>query len=121
MPHVIIAGPCRAEAYYDSFEPLNLAEGNAIQKTRNCFISSDRNEVLIECIVVEGGRPQNFFISLLQRDDGILVRLLPLTDPEKTDGIRRLLVTVSSQIIDTHPDSSLGHTNLKTYFDGDFS
>ncbi|MBT5875126.1 MAG: hypothetical protein HOH43_17035 [Candidatus Latescibacteria bacterium] len=121
MPHVIIAGPCRVASYYDSFEPLSKTDGNSIQKTRSCFINSDRDEVLMDCIVVEGGRPQNFFVSLLQREDGILVRLLPLTDPEKTDGIRRLLVAISSQIIDSHPDNVLSHTNLQTYFDGDFS
>lgn len=89
-----------------------------ILKTMECFLSSKRTEALVDSVVVEGRRPQEFFIWLIQRDGGVIVRLLPATDPEKTEGIKRLIVHVAAAIKAQHPDCRYGNTNLQGYVSG---
>ena len=59
---------------------------------------------------------QDFFIQVTGRQGGAVVRLLPQTDPEKTDGVKRALAAVAAWIQGLAPDGcAYGSTNL-----GDF-
>ena len=117
MPHITVVGPCRIDSYYEKYAPLTKSDHGAILKIRACYISHYRNELLIESIVVEAGRPQTFFVSVSQREGSVLVHLLPLTDPEKTDGVRRLLAAVARQVLALQPGCNIGATNLQTYLE----
>ena len=115
MTHVIVEGPCSAEAYYSAFQKASWNDAGVVFKTKECYLSRQREEALVESLVVEGGRAQSFFVSLCRRDDGVMVRLLPATDPEKTDGVKRLLAHVAEQIKTQHSACRYGHTNLQQY------
>jgi hypothetical protein len=59
--------------------------------------------------------PQRFFVELSQKKASLTVRLLPLTDPAKTPGVKMLMAIVTRQIKDSNPNVSYGKTNLHDF------
>jgi hypothetical protein len=49
------------------------------------------------------------------RDDGVVVRLYPKIDIEKTEGVKKVLVELAKQLIATFPELRIGETNLGNY------
>ncbi len=119
MPHVLIEGPCNPESYYIGFQPVTQQNKDGVMKIKDCYISHNHKEVLVDVVVVENQRPQAFYISLLQRDEGVLVRLLPATSPEKTDSVKRMLSFIGSQLRQQHPDCRYGATNIPSFIPSD--
>lgn len=115
MPHILIEGPCKSESYYNEFQPITQQESGCVMKIRDCYINQNHKEVLVDVVVVENQRPQAFYISLLQREEGVLVRLLPATSPEKTDRVKRMLCFVGSQLKQQHADCRYGATNIPSF------
>ena len=71
--------------------------------------------MLVDCVVVEAGRSQNFFVQLSQKDRQITVRLLPASDPEKTTGVKRVMALIAMQLHDSTAGSRFGKTNLQEF------
>lgn len=115
MPHILIEGPCHVEAYYSDFQPVSQQVDRCLMKTKDCYVNHSHKEVLVNVVVVENQRPQAFFISLLQRDEGVLVRLLPSTSPEKTDGVKKMLFFIGSQLKTQHIKCKFGTTNIPSF------
>jgi hypothetical protein len=76
--------------------------------------SRDRTP-LIQALVVEPRVNRKFYVLLVEKPEGLLVRLDPLTDPEKTDGVKRLLALVAEWIRRVSPGSCFGTTNLREF------
>jgi hypothetical protein len=115
MPHIVVEGPASVDAFYQRFQPVLDRSGARILKARDVFINQSRRSVLVESTVVENGRTQVFFVHLSQGEGAITVRLLPATDPEKTDGVKRLLALIARQVLDQNPSCSYGKTNLQPF------
>lgn len=115
VPHIMIEGTCHPESFFNGFQPVTHQAGGIVLKTKTCFLSHTRDEALIDVVVVENKRPQNFYISIQNRDDGVMVRLLPATSPEKTDGVKQMLVFIGSQVKAQHDDCRFGATNLQAF------
>ena len=49
------------------------------------------------------------------RADGVVVRLYPKIDVEKTEGVKKILVELAKQLIATFPELKIGETNLDNY------
>jgi CHASE3 domain sensor protein len=45
----------------------------------------------------------------------LTVRLLPLTDPEKTDGVKTIMATIANQIKETNENITYGKNNLEDF------
>lgn len=123
MPHVIIEGPASVERLYQSFTPENLREGACIIKIRNMYLSASKTDVLVDCVVVEDGLPQNFYALLCQKPSSehnvsITVRLDPMTDPQKTNGVKRLVSLLGQRLKAQDPACRYGATNLTEFLDG---
>jgi len=52
---------------------------------------------------------------LSQKKTSLTVRLLPLTDPEKTPGVKTILALVARQIRDSNPNVIYGKNNLQDF------
>ena len=99
MPHVVLEGAITIDEAERRFEPFVHRDGSLIIKAERFYRERDARAALIEMIVVETGHTQKFFIQLSHRDDGVTVRLEPLTDPEKTSGVRRALAQVAHRFV----------------------
>ncbi|MDP6669447.1 MAG: hypothetical protein QF492_06040, partial [Candidatus Krumholzibacteria bacterium] len=58
----------------------------------------EEKQILAEGMVAEGGLPRYFFLSLQQKEGALLLRCLPSTDPEKTPGVKRLILRLGLTI-----------------------
>lgn len=115
MPHVVIeeaedlAGACPA------LTPFTERNGDQILRLLDVYLNQSGHTALLDCVVIEKGMSRAFFIQLAAKGRQITVRLLPATDPEKTDAVKRLLAIVACRLRDCVPGSHFGKTNLQAF------
>ncbi len=115
MPHIVLEKAKSVQECYDSIELIVQPVEKGILKITDKYINSRESSALIESIAVENGKPQNFFIQLSSKGDAVTVRLLPLTDPEKTNGVKTLMGIIAKKIKDANPEIVYGKTNLQDF------
>lgn len=119
MPHVVVEGPIDLEAIRQGFAPQLHRVGEDVVKIGALYMERDGREGLFDALVVESGHRQHFFIQLRPREDGVTVRLLPQTDPEKTPGVKRALAAAARLIRDLAPEQCrFAATNIDEYLEG---
>jgi HKD family nuclease len=116
IPHAVIVGNLQIKDIFDELKSLFIKEDNKIIKTLNSFISQDETIILNETLVIEKGNKIQFFSMINQREDGIVVRIYPNTDIEKTDGVKQALAEIAKEILGKFKETSIGKTNLNDYF-----
>jgi hypothetical protein len=94
-----------------------VRNGSEILKVVDFYINRFGHTALIDCVVVVEGRSQAFFVQLSQKDRQITVRLLPATDPEKTDGVKRAMALIALRIREAIVGSPFGRTNLQEFLE----
>jgi len=119
MPHVQILGAAKLEQLAERFEPLTRRFGETIVKTMALYLNSRDRTALVQALVVEPRIHRKLYVLLVEKPEGLMARLDPLTDPEKTDGVRRLLAEVAAWVRSVSPRSSFGTTNLQDYLPTD--
>jgi len=115
MPHVVLENINSAQKAYESIVPFSQRIDGGILKVSDKYINSSAQSVLIESIAVEAGKNQTFFIQLSEKKTSLTVRLLPLTDPEKTVGVKTIMACIAKQIKDSDSSIVYGKTNLDEY------
>ena len=115
MPHVIIEEALDLASACQSIETATVRNGTEILKVIDVYLNRSTHTALVDCVVVEQGRSQSFLVQLAQKDRQITVRLLPATDPEKTDGVKRVMALIAKQLHGAAPGSRVGKTNLQDF------
>ncbi|GJM44282.1 MAG: hypothetical protein DHS20C21_11240 [Gemmatimonadota bacterium] len=115
MPHVVIEGQVDVGEFFRGLEPIQERDSSGIRKITDAYVNTKGNSVLLESVVVENGLTQKFMIAVSTKGAGVTVRLLPLTDPEKTPGVKQLMADVARQIIARFPGATFGKTNLQEF------
>jgi len=114
MPHVVLLGSISIQDCVGRFDPFVVREGDLVVKTDRCYREARDRAALIETLVVERGHTQKFFIQISGKEGGLTVRLEPLTDPEKSPGVRRAIALVADRIRRIS-GCEYGPTNLEKY------
>jgi hypothetical protein len=115
MPHVVLENINSAKEALDSVVPFtNRIEGGLLKVTDK-YLNSGQNKALVESLAIENDNNQNFFVELSQKKNSLTVRLLPLTDPEKTPGVKMIMAMLARQIKEANPGVSYGKTNLQDF------
>jgi hypothetical protein len=115
MPHIVLEKANSVQECYDAIEPMVQKIEGGILKITDKYINSKATSALLESISVENGKNQNFFIQLSNKGDAVTVRLLPLTDPEKTKGVKTLMGIVAHTIKQSNKSITYGKTNLQDF------
>ncbi len=115
MPHVVINGPASVGKFYQDFETIYIKDEDSIIKVRDVFLNTKKTKALLECVVVEDRFPLTFYMILSQGKGKITVRLDPLTDPEKSDSVKRLLAIVGHKVKSLNPACQYGKHSLAGY------
>ena len=115
MPHVVIDGQIDVGDLFRGLEPIQQRDETGIRKITDAYLNSKRNSILLEAVVVESGQTQSFMIAVGAKGPGATIRLFPLTDPEKTPGVKKLMAEVARQVVDRFPGTSFGKTNLQEW------
>jgi imidazole glycerol phosphate synthase subunit HisF len=115
MPHVVLENINSASVAFDCVVPFTTRSDGGVLKVTDKYLNAGQNKALIESLAVENGNNQSFFVELSQKQTSLTIRLLPLTDPEKTLGVKMIMATVAKQIKDFNPNVSYGKTNLQDF------
>jgi len=78
--------------------PSSERFGDLLVKFDRLYLETGERAALLEALVVDRGHPQRFFIQLAARDGGVMVRCDPLTDPEKTAGVKHALALAAHRL-----------------------
>ena len=117
MPHVVIEEAPDLRAVCEVLKPSVIRDGSEILKVVDVYLSQAGRTALVDCVTVEDGRSQMFFVQLSQKDRQITVRLLPATDPAKTTGVKRVMARIAKQLHEASVGSRFGKTNLQEFLD----
>lgn len=115
MPHVVIEEAPDLAAVFRDLTPFAERNGEQILRVVDLFLNRSGRAALVECVTIEKGTNRSFFALLAQKESQITVRLCPATDPEKTDGVKRLLALIAVRVQALVPASHFGKTNLQEY------
>ncbi|UCH89991.1 MAG: hypothetical protein JSV49_04945 [Thermoplasmata archaeon] len=111
----MLLGHINIETIFNELKPLFKKEGETILKTSKRYIESDNSSILVESMAIEGGNKTDFLTLIGKRDDGIVIRISPLKEVEKTNGLKRILAETAKQIMSNHPEYTVGKTNLNEW------
>lgn len=115
MPHIVLDNISSTKDAYEALTPFAQKIDGGILKVTDMYINKSAQTVLVESLAIEKGENQNFFIQLSQKKTSLTVRLLPLTDPKKTNGVKMIMATVAKQIKDTNTGIIYGKNNLEEF------
>lgn len=115
MPHVVLEGSADLASLGQALEPFMERSENRVLKTTRIYVAQDGTSLLLDALSVEEDRQIPFFVLVDEREDGLVVRLHPRSDVEKTDGVKQLLASVALRLVDAEPGLSVGETNLDAY------
>lgn len=115
MPHVVLENINSASVAFDNVVTFTIRIDGGVLKVTDKYLNSDQNKALVESLAVENGNNQSFFVELSQKQTSLTIRLLPLTDPEKTPGVKMIMAMLAKQIKDLNPGVSYGKTNLQDF------
>lgn len=115
MPHIVLENINSTKAAFDAVQPFASKIDGGILKVVDKYINASEQSALIESLAIENGVNQNFFVQLSQKKSSLTVRLLPRTDPEKTNGVKRIMANIAQQIKATDSVIEYGKTNLEDF------
>lgn len=115
MPHIVLDKINTTEEAYEKVEPFSNKIEGGILKVIDKYINHTKQTALIEALAIENEKNQNFFVQLSQKKSSVTVRLLPLTDPEKTNGVKTIMAIIAKQIKDANAEISYGKNNLEDF------
>lgn len=115
MPHVVLNGNVDLDDIFNKFESVFIRNEHGILKTDNIYISRDKTAIIIESLAIEKGVKNSFFALISQRNDGVVVRIYPGIEVEKTSGIKNILSEIAKQLRTISPQLTIGETNLSEY------
>jgi hypothetical protein len=115
LPHVVLNGKVAVENIFKELKPLMIRNKNGILKTTDVYLEREKNVILIDSLAIEADKKTVFLAMISGRDDGVVVRLYPKIDVEKTEGVKKILVELGKQLIAMFPEFKIGETNLDNY------
>ncbi len=78
------------------------------------YVDSEGTNALFSTIVIDDSHYE-FFIQVMTNDDRTTIRLLPITDPPKTDAVKQSLANLGLEIQRQYPDMKVIKSNLWDY------
>ncbi len=115
MPHIVLEKINSAKIAFDAVQPFVNKIDGGILKVLDKYINASEQSALIESLAIENGVNQNFFVQLSQKKTSLTIRLLPLTDPEKTNGVKLIMASIAKQIKDIDSIIEYGKNNLEDF------
>jgi len=112
---VVLKGKTKIESIFEKFEPIFLKHDTNILKTLDMYLDRNKTAILIDSLVIESNSKQSFFAVINGREDGVVIRLYPKQEVEKTDGVKKLLAEIAKQLIHQFSDFATAETNLGEY------
>lgn len=120
MQHIVLSGSIQLGNTFKQMNKMLLKDqkSNVIVRIENFFINQRCDIILSKAIAIDQ-KTQSFYIVVMNRENKITIRLDPITDPEKTDGVKIALALMAKRIQDIEKISDLyvSKTNIQEFID----
>ena len=113
MPHVVFDAKIDLEEFSKQFQPI-FDKNSGIIKLTDVFVAKNKDRALITALVIDNLH-QDFVIELDAKDSTTTLRLFPMTDPEKTDGVKTALGLVARFVLFMSPNTRIIRTNIEQF------
>jgi len=115
LPHVVLNGEIEMKKIFQSISSITHIDNRVIIKSMKKFIDEEENNVLIESLAGTQDNLHRFLTLVSKRKDGLVVRIYPFTQVEKTNQVQQLLAEIAKQLINFFPNLTVGKTNLHDF------
>lgn len=113
MPHLVFEGELDLQSWVRDFAPVLLRSGADVLRADRVYFEREGRDVLIEALVVEAGRKLSFYVRISRHTDGsTTLRVDPLTHPERSPGLRKLVTHLARELLLRTSGAKIGSTNL---------
>jgi hypothetical protein len=113
MPHVVFDKKIDLEEFLKQFQPITSRERGII-KLLDCFVNKNKDRAVITALVIDDIH-QDFLIELDAKESTTTLRLFPMTDPEKTVGIKTAMGLVAHSVLYVSPNTRIVRTNIEEF------
>ena len=115
MPNVTILGPVDLRQIIIRRPEMFLRDPDGIKRVSEYYTNTDCSKLLLEALGIEPGKKQQFFFQVNKKGEGAAIRLDPISDAEKTTGVKRLMGQVAFAIKSLFPGTRYGKTNIADF------
>jgi len=115
MPNVTIKGAIDLRQIIIRRPEMFLRDADGIKRVSEYYINTECSRVLLEALVIESGKKQQFFIQVCKKADGAAIRLEPISAVEKTIGVKRLVGQVAFAVRSLFPGARYTKTNIANH------
>ena len=120
MPHIVLSGSISLSNVFEHMYKILFKdqESNIIVSIEKYFINQPGDMILAKAVAVDQ-KPQSFYIIVMNKEDKTTIRLDPITDPEKTDGVKIALALMAKRIQEIEKVHNLyvSKTNIQEFID----
>jgi hypothetical protein len=122
VPHIVLSGSISLSHVFEHMYKLLFKDqkSNIIVRIEKYFINQPGDMILAKADAVDQ-KPQSFYIMVTNKnkEDKTTIRLDPMTDPEKTDGVKIALALMAKRIQEIEKAHNLyvSKTNVQEFID----
>ena len=113
MPHVVFDKKIDLDELARNFK-MTMIRDPFLIKLQNIYVDKEKRSALVSAVVIDTEHRQ-FFIELVTRENKTTIRLFPLTDPEKTDGVKMSLGLLAKIIQSFDTECVITKTNIDEF------
>jgi hypothetical protein len=122
VPHIVLSGSISLSNVFEHMYKIlfkDQKKSNIIVRIEKYFINQPGDIILAKAVAVDDQKPQSFYIMVMNREDKTTIRLDPITDPEKTDGVKIALALMAKRIQEIEKAHNLyvSKTNIQEFID----
>jgi hypothetical protein len=112
MPHIALDRKIDLFEFAKFFSPV--FQKSPLIKIPTIYVEKNGLNALLPTVVIDE-KHQEFFIQILTTESKTTIRLLPITDPEKTDTVKSSLAEVYFLVKEFDPKMNISKSNLWDY------
>jgi hypothetical protein len=120
VPHIVLSGSIPLSKVFEHMYKILFKDqkSNIIVRIEKYFINQPGDIILAKAVAVDQ-KPQSFYIMVMNKEDKTTIRLDPITDPEKTDGVKIALALMAKRIQEMEEAHNLyvSKTNIQEFID----
>lgn len=111
MPHIVFDQKIQLDDFAKKFNPIFKKEPNLI-RISTIFVDKDNKSALLPVVSVSKIN-QKFFIEISTNHLKTTIRLLPMTDPIKTNEVKESMALLARQILQIYNNFKIIKTNIE--------
>jgi hypothetical protein len=96
MPHVVRRGCADLHAAWRGLPLGPWRWGRAVARVEGRYLAAEGHTLLVQCVVVEYGRPLHPVIMIAHRGQETAVHLWPVVRVERTEAVKRVVLEVAA-------------------------